>query len=191
MKCLICHKNILDLSHKVDCPNNHSVHLECLEEWFTHSKSCPLCSMPYSDSTISEFQHYFDKKKDERQQALNKQIKQKELSEIEKIAENIKFKKFLEIIKKLELEKKYVDALDKLNSVTEKVEEDNKFTFMFLKGKLNYLRGRYDMAINFLFKLVKEKFDYPDAFLYLGKAYEELGLKDKAQWAFDRVPKND
>ena len=60
---------------------------------------------------------------------------------------------------------------------------------MFLKGKMNFLRGRYDMAINHLFKLVKEKFDYPDAFLFLGKAYKEIGLDDKAQWAFDRVPK--
>jgi hypothetical protein len=34
---------------------------------------------------------------------------------------------------------------------------------------------------------VKQKFDYPDAFLYLGKAYEELGLEEKAQWAYDRV----
>ena len=43
------------------------------------------------------------------------------------------------------------------------------------------------MAINSLFKLVKEKFDYPDAFLYLGKSYEALGLEDKAKWAYDRV----
>ncbi len=191
MKCLICHKNILDMSHKVDCPNNHSVHLECLEEWFTHSKNCPLCSTPYSESTISTFQHYFDKKKEERQEEQNKQNRQNELSELERIANNITYKKFFEVIEKLESEEKYIDALDKLNSVKGNLEEEHKYIFMFLKGKINYLRGRYDMAINFLFKLVKEKFDFPDAFLYLGKAYEELGLKDKAQWAFDRVPKND
>jgi hypothetical protein len=45
------------------------------------------------------------------------------------------------------------------------------------------------MAIGHLFKLVKEKYDYPEAFLYLGKSYQELGLEDKAKWAFDRVPK--
>ncbi|MFX1237500.1 MAG: tol-pal system YbgF family protein, partial [Promethearchaeota archaeon] len=106
-----------------------------------------------------------------------------------KIAEKIKFKKFIETIQKLEGEERYVDALDKLNAITGRLEEEHKYELMFLKGKMNYLRKRYDMTINFLFKLVKEKFDYPDAFLYLGRAYEELGLSDKAKWAFERVPK--
>ncbi|GAH54376.1 unnamed protein product, partial [marine sediment metagenome] len=51
----------------------------------------------------------------------------------------------------------------------------------------NYLRGRYDMSINLLTKLVKEKYDYPEGFLYLGKSYEALNLKDQAKWAYDRV----
>jgi hypothetical protein len=34
---------------------------------------------------------------------------------------------------------------------------------------------------------VKEKYDYPEGFLYLGKAYEALGLDDKAKWAYERV----
>ncbi|MHA1234564.1 MAG: tetratricopeptide repeat protein, partial [Promethearchaeota archaeon] len=58
---------------------------------------------------------------------------------------------------------------------------------LFLKGKINYMRGRYDLAINQLFKLVKEKYDHPDGFLFLGKAYEALGLDDKAKWAYERV----
>ena len=58
---------------------------------------------------------------------------------------------------------------------------------LFLKGKINYMRGRYDLAINQLFKLVKEKYDYSEGFLYLGKAYEALGLGDKAKWAYERV----
>jgi len=49
------------------------------------------------------------------------------------------------------------------------------------------MRGRYDLAINQLFKLIKEKYDYPEGFLYLGKAYEALGLEDKAKWAYERV----
>ncbi|MFX1396229.1 MAG: RING finger domain-containing protein [Promethearchaeota archaeon] len=189
MKCLICHKSILDMKYKVDCPNNHSVHLECLEEWLSHSKNCPLCSTPYPKSTLDEFQHYFDQKEQSRQEELEKQLKEKERAETVKIAEKIKFKKFLETIQKLEGEERYVDALDKLNAITGRLEEEHKYELMFLKGKMNYLRKRYDMTINFLFKLVKEKFDYPDAFLYLGRAYEELGLSDKAKWAFERVPK--
>ena len=60
-------------------------------------------------------------------------------------------------------------------------------TVIFLLGKANFLKGRYDLAINFLFKLVKLRYDYPDGFLLLGKAYEQLGLQDKAKWAFDRI----
>ncbi|MFX0057593.1 MAG: tol-pal system YbgF family protein [Candidatus Hodarchaeota archaeon] len=64
-------------------------------------------------------------------------------------------------------------------------EKGRKITF--LRGKINYLLGRYDLAISQLFKLVKEKYDYQDGFLYLGKAYEALGLSDKAKWAYERV----
>ena len=43
------------------------------------------------------------------------------------------------------------------------------------------------MAIGHLFKLVKEEYNFPEAFLYLGKAYEKLGLTEKAKWAFERA----
>ena len=85
---------------------------------------------------------------------------------------------------------KYDIALDKLDTITtSNLPKNHKQYLMFLKGKIFYLKGRYDMAIGHLFKLVKERYDYPEAFLYLGKSYQELGLEDKAQWAFDRIPK--
>ena len=65
--------------------------------------------------------------------------------------------------------------------------EERNLNTLFLLGKANYLKGRYDLSINFLFKLVKSSYDYPDGFLYLGKAYEKLGLHDKAKWAFERI----
>ena len=43
------------------------------------------------------------------------------------------------------------------------------------------------MAIGHLFKIIKETYDFPEAFLYLGKAYQALGLTEKAKWAFERV----
>ncbi|MFX1276755.1 MAG: RING finger domain-containing protein [Promethearchaeota archaeon] len=189
MKCLICHKDIneLNIEERVDCPNHHSVHTDCLKEWFSHSKSCPLCSEPYSQLIINKYKSYFQQKEKEEQEFLEKEKKEQEIITIKKIAEKIEFKKYIEIIEKNFTENKIGEALDKIEALTSKFGNNQKFDIMFLKGKANYLRGRYDMAINFLFKLVKEQFDFPEAFLYLGKSYEALGLEDKAKWAYDRV----
>ncbi len=84
--------------------------------------------------------------------------------------------------------KEYEYALSRLDLHDNDATSNQKSqTLMFLKGKINYLRGRYDMSINLLTKLVKDKYDYPEGFLYLGKSYEALGLKDQAKWAYDRV----
>ena len=74
-----------------------------------------------------------------------------------------------------------------MDSYNENAIDDNNLNILFLLGKANLLRGRYDLAINFLFKLVKIRFNYPDGFLLLGQAYEKIGLRDKAQWAYDRI----
>ena len=57
-----------------------------------------------------------------------------------------------------------------------------------MKGKVYFAMEKYDLAINNLFKLVKNhNFEFPDAFLYFGTAYQAIGLEDKAKWAFDRI----
>ena len=186
MKCLICHMEISG-DDVVKCPSNHSVHSECLKEWLTHSKNCPLCSTPYSQDVIDDYKNYFEEKEKEQQQALDREQEEKEKKQIARLAEKMEFKKTIETIENLTASKDFVGALDLIDSITGKKAIANKYNLMFLKGKVNYLRGRYDLAINHLFKLVKEKFDYPEAFQILGQAYKELGLEDKAQWAFERA----
>ncbi len=189
MKCLICHDDIdeLNIDERVDCPNNHPVHAECLKDWFSHSKNCPLCNEPYPPHVIEKYNEYFLQKKIKEQEESNRERKEHEIEIIASIAQEIEVKKITNDIEKHFFENKIGDALDKIELLTSKYGKKLKFETMFLKGKANYLRGRYDMAINFLFKLVKEQFDYPDAFLFLGKAYEALGLEDKAKWAYERV----
>jgi len=189
MKCLICHKDIDEKKKdiRVDCPNNHPVHTDCLKDWFSHSKNCPLCSEPYSPLVIEKYRGYFQQKEKEEQDGIEKEKKEREFSIITKIAQEIEFKKKIDQIEQYFIDTKIGEALDIIESLTSKYGENRKFEIMFMKGKANYLRGRYDMAINHLFKLVKEKFDFPEAFLYLGKSYEALGLEDKAKWAYDRV----
>ena len=107
---------------------------------------------------------------------------------MQQVTDKILFLKIIESIENFIKGEEYNKAIDKLLDLYDdnSIEERN-LTVLFLLGKANFLKGRYDLAINFLFKLVKIRYDYPDGFLYLGKAYEKLGLQDKANWAFDRI----
>ena len=187
--CIICHLNIDENTDSFKgCKNLHLVHKTCLAEWLMHSQNCPLCSEPYPQSLIDQFKDYKEKKEKEKQDALDKELHKESMKKVEEIASKIVFLKFIETIETLIEEEKYNEAIDKLlDSYSETVIDDNNLNALFLLGKANFLKGRYDLAINFLFKLVKIRFDYPDGFLLLGKAYEKIGLKDKAQWAYDRI----
>ena len=187
--CIICHLDIIiGIDSSQVCPNGHLVHTDCLKEWLIHSSNCPLCSEPYPKQVITQFRHFLDQKESEKQAALDQERKQEDIRKMEQIASKMTFMKFLESIEILIKENEYDYALSRLDlQDNDVISNEKQQNILFLKGKINYLRGRFDLAINFLFKLVKEKFDYPDGFLYLGKAYEALGLKDKAKWAYDRV----
>ena len=81
--------NELDADGKVNCPNHHPVHKECLKEWLTHSKSCPLCSTPYSEAIIDKYESYFQEKEKEREEILKRQLKKKEKDLHDEIAEKM------------------------------------------------------------------------------------------------------
>ena len=184
LTCIICHMEIVegkDILRK--CSNDHPVHDECLKEWLLHSPNCPLCNAPYSQEII-------DRSKDLLKEKEKETASKERENKIEDIAEKMVYLKLHNVFDELIKSKNYNVALEKLNALNIKnLPQSQKQEIQFLKGKIFYLAGRYDMAIGHLFKLVKEKYDYPEAFLYLGKSYQELGLEDKAQWAFDRVPK--
>ena len=187
--CIICHLGIIEgVDFFQDCPNGHLAHNDCLKEWLLHSSNCPLCREPYPDHIIAQFKEFIDQKQTEKQASIKNEIKQEELKKMEQVASKITFMKFLESIEILIKEREFEYALSRIelhNNGGISIQKEHDF--LFLKGKINYIRGRYDLAINQLFKLVKEKYDYPEGFLYLGKAYEALGLDDKAKWAYERV----
>jgi len=189
VSCIICHKGIIegvDSSH--NCPNEHSAHTDCLKEWILHSSNCPLCSEPYSSEVLDKYKDFIKLRRDEKRAVLDNDLKVDELKKMEVVASKMSFLKFVESIEILIAEQEYDYALSRLdlhnngNNSTQ-----NGKNILFLKGKINYMRGRYDLAINQLFKLVKEKYDHSEGFLFLGKAYEALGLNDKAKWAYERV----
>ena len=187
--CIICHTDIDESKENTyKCPNDHLVHEFCLSEWIPHSENCPHCEIKYDSYIISKCKNFLEKKSKEKEVSLKDQWKQQKASKIEKVAEKIAFLKFVENIEGLIEKEEYDTALIKLDSINiEILSEGNNQMAIFLNGKIFYFKGRYDMAIGHLFKLVKQRFDYPEAFLYLGKSYQKLGLMDKAQWAFDRA----
>ena len=187
--CIVCHLNIEENTDShFACENDHPVHKYCLAEWLMHSHNCPLCSDPYPQSLIDQFKDYMEKKEQEKQAALDKEAQIESQKKMQEVADKIVFLKFIEEIEQKIEEEKYNEAIETLlDEYNENSVDDRNLDVLFLLGKANFLKGRYDLTISFLFKLVKIRFNYPDGFLYLGKAYEKLGLKDKAQWAFDRI----
>ncbi len=189
VSCIICHLGIIegvDSSH--NCPNGHQAHTECLKEWILHSSNCPVCREPYSKEVLDKFKDFIKLRENEKLEALDNDLRIDELKKMEKIASKMSFLKFIESIDILINEQEYDYALSRLdlhNNGSNSIQKGQNI--LFLKGKINYMRGRYDLAINLLFKLVKEKYDHSEGFLFLGKAYEALGLDDKAKWAYERV----
>ncbi len=188
-RCLICHMDITKNDVLVQCPGEHPVHDVCLKEWITHSKKCPLCNTEYSSEIIANYQSYIKEQEMAKENEIKRQQKQENIEKIEKITEEILFLKNIEVIENLAKEKDYNGALERLEALEDgKLSSFKTQNILFLRGKINILRERFDLAISSLFKLVKEhNFEFPDAFLYLGKAYEALGLDDKAKWAYDRI----
>ncbi|UCC21098.1 MAG: hypothetical protein JSV62_07430 [Promethearchaeota archaeon] len=187
--CIVCHLNIEENTDAhYECENGHPVHKYCLAEWLMHSHNCPLCNDPYPQGLIDQFKDFKEQKEKEKQDALDKELKEEAIQKMQQVANKIVFLKFIENVENLIEGENYNEAIDKLlDSYNESSVDDNNLKVLFLLGKTNFLKGRYDLAINFLFKLVKIRFDYPDGFLFLCKAYEKIGLKDKAQWAYDRI----
>ena len=187
--CIICHLGIIEgVDSPHDCPNGHPAHTDCLKEWLLHSSNCPLCREPYSNGLLDKFKDFIKLRKDEKLATLNNELKIDELKKMEQIASKMTFLKFVESINILINEQEYDYALSRLELYEDaNISKRKEHHTQFLKGKINYLRGRYDLAISQLFKLVKEKYNYPEGFLFLGKAYEALGLDDKAKWAYERV----
>jgi len=187
--CIICHLGIIegvDSPHK--CLNGHPAHTDCLKEWLLHSSDCPLCREPYSKQVLGKFKDFIKLREDEKLATLHNELREDELRKMETVASKMSFLKFVESIDILINEQEYDYALSRLDLHNNGINSIQKGqNILFLKGKINFLRGRYDLAINQLFKLVKEKYDHPEGFLFLGKAYEALGLDDKAKWAYERI----
>ena len=187
--CIICHLGIIEgVDSARVCPNGHPAHTDCLKEWLLHSSDCPLCREPYSNEVLDKFKDFIKLRENEKLATLDNELRIEELDKMEKVVSKMSFLKFVESIDILINEQEYDYALSRIElNEDSNISNGNEHNTLFLKGKINYMRGRYDLAISQLFKLVKEKYNYPDGFLYLGKAYEALGLDDKAKWAYERV----
>jgi tetratricopeptide (TPR) repeat protein len=181
-------KIIDGLDKKETCPNDHPIHGSCLMEWLIKSNTCPLCSEVYAPEVLLRFEDYVKQKNQEKINEFENQIKAEQMGNVNKVTDKVIFLKSIENIEKLVENQEYNLALNEVESLGDFPLTSYKGQQVyFLKGKINFLRERFDLAINLLFRLVKENFDFPEGFLYLGKSYEALGLIDKAKWAYERV----
>lgn len=187
--CIICHMDINESVEKTyNCPNQHPVHDTCLAEWLLHSPKCPLCNRDYDSYLIAKSKDFIEQKAKEKNLSVEEQMRMQKRTKIEKIAEKMVFLKQVDAIENLIEQKEYDKALEELNVFEgQNLSKDKRYTVSFLKGKTFYFKGRYDMAISHLLKVIKENYEFPEVFLYLGKSYEKLGLTEKAKWAFDSV----
>ena len=187
--CIICHTGIDKSTEKAyECPNGHPAHETCLSEWILHAENCPLCSRKYETYIISRCKAYLAKIEEQKEGSLEDRLKKKRMGKIEYVAKNIVFLKNVGIIEELIEKQEFDSAIEKLTTLEgAELAKGYTDTILFLKGKTFFFKGRYDMAIGHLFKLVKERYDFPEAFSFLGKAYQKLGLTEKAKWAFERA----
>ncbi len=187
--CIICHSDIDKSTEKAyECPSEHPVHETCLSEWIFHSEECPLCNKKYDSYIIARCKGYLAKITEQKEGSLEDRLKKKRMGKIEYVAKNIVFLKNVGIIEELIEKKEFDTAIEKLTTLEgAELAKTKNDTILFLKGKTFFFKGRYDMAIGHLFKLVKECYDFPEAFSFLGKAYQKLGLTEKAKWAFERA----
>ncbi len=185
--CIICHEEIeiQNDSNNYTCPNMHQIHKKCLQDWLIHSQVCPLCAEKYDSNIISEFTDYFNKIKEQKEREDQKKAN----IELEKVMNNIADEIIL--LEKLEISQNFIEQEEygkALESLFDLIEKNNQNVhILFMIGKTFYLNKQYDLAVNYLMKLVKKDFSYPKGFSYLGKTYQALGLEDKAKWAFNRV----
>lgn len=197
ISCNICHMMInLDLKGEIDglnenknyvkCTSGHVVHIEpCLANWILSSDKCPVCNNEYNQSILSKFETLIQEYKEREQRKIQeKQMASKtSTNQTDERAQAIQEK--LQRAQKLIDEERYVPSLNILFDILDNDDpkSDNAF---FLIGKAHFYLGRFDLAVSNLMRLVKIKFDYPLAFYYLGKSFENLGLAEKAKWAYER-----
>jgi len=187
--CIICHEEIEiqnDSNIKnYTCPNEHQVHKKCLQDWLINSQVCPLCAENYDSNIISEFTGYFNKIKEQKERENQKKADMELEKVMNNIADEIILLEKLEISQNFIKLEEYEKALENLFDLNN--ENNQNMDVLFMIGKTFYLNKQYDLAVNYLMKLLKNDFNYPKGFYYLGKTYQALGLEDKAKWAFDRV----
>lgn len=184
--CLICHEAIEPDEKYHNCPNGHPAHARCLQEWMTSSDVCPLCTEKYAPNVLAEYTGYLEGLKRKEEQKILAKIELDLTEQINKAAEEVRELQQLEKIHDLHKLKEFEKALQYLFTM---MDSDNQNAHvLFLIGKTFYLKEQFDLAINYFMKLVKKNYDYPEAFFYLGKAYEAIGIPDKANWAYERMP---
>lgn len=200
--CVICHSPI-DLTNfgrgdiiknYVGCPNGHLIHYECLKKWINTSQNCPVCHEKYEMLVINIFREYLDQIERDRNAAEERKriFKEKETLEASKTYSiDPEFEKKISHVTSLFTQGSYSEALNLLWDMHDSVKYSQNdpcyLLLLFNISMVYYSLKKPAQSIQQLMKLIRIDFKYPLAFYYLGLNYQEIGLKTKAKWAFDRA----
>jgi tetratricopeptide (TPR) repeat protein len=170
-----------------------------MRKWIAKNSKCPLCHTAF-DATIQplieEYQAYMKQK-----QAEEDQVKQEadRVAEAEK-SKNLAQKYTLEVEAKIAIArgfisaKHYDEAIKVFWDIVDHDIKDKKsigYSEIILQiGILNYLLGKHAVALNQFSDFIKLDVNHPVAFYYMGLCYEQIGMMDKVQWAFERGLEN-
>lgn len=196
--CIVCFQPLEDAPTDeeapvpfIECPNHHQAHYHCIKQWLVDSDHCPLCHTKFDESVMALVADYKAKVEAQREEEARKK---KELAEKQAAEDQATFppallEKFNEG-RKLAYIGRLDEALDELWDLLDEHIADPKSDAAaevnFYTGMVQYDLGQYALAITSLMNAVKVNIDNAFAFYYLGLCYDELGMKDKIKWAFER-----
>ena len=205
--CVICHqpislsnfgmgRTVLEQDY-VGCPNGHLTHKTCLQQWIVHSKSCPVCHEPYDMRIIDIFNSYLQQIEEDKKQAeVQKRVLEEQQAQIISMGNQMepefveKFKRAEKLVEEQNFSAAinlYWDILDQAGWT----DKDTRRLQIILHLSIVYIKmGKQALAIRQLMKIVKHDYNYPLAFYFLGVSYIDIGLPDKAKWAFERALPN-
>ena len=203
ISCVICYRPIA-ITHfgsgmiiereYVGCINGHLVHRDCLKQWLLQNVTCPVCHVPYDTNIISIFNEYLDQAKKDAQEA---ELHRQELAERqaeEKRQQALQMDPVVEqkftLSNELKKQKDFDGALKILwdivdNNIKSEKSPENLKALMEI-SVIYIMIEKHALAVKQLMKIVKIDYKYPLGFYYLGICYEQIGLPDKARWAYER-----
>jgi len=205
--CIVCFKPIngtvspdgSNLKEFIACPNGHIAHTSCMRKWIAKNSNCPLCHTafdPKIQPLIQEYQAYMKDKQAEEDLVKHEAERAAEAEKAKLMSQkfSVETEAKIAIARGFISAKQYEEAIKVFWGIIDQDVKDKRskgyFEILFQIGLLNYQLGKHAVALNQFSDCIKIDVNYPVVFYYMGLCYEQIGMTDKMQWAFERGLEN-